>query len=253
MQKDPFWRVVEIMQTLRGEKGCPWDKKQTHRSLKPYLIEETYEVLEAIDESDPNKLKEELGDLLLQVIFHAQIAKEEKRFEISDVLKTLAEKLIRRHPHVFGDEKAATAQDVIKKWEAIKEKEKPSTLSGVPKSLPALIQARRLQEKASRVGFDWQKIAPVWEKVYEELNELKEACEKKDKNRICQELGDTLFALVNLSRFLEVDAEECLRLCNFRFKERFEYIEQKLKEKGLKPSDVELDTLDKYWEESKRI
>jgi len=183
--KDPFWRVVGIMETLRGEGGCPWDREQTAESLKPYLIEETYEVIEAIETGDPESLEEELGDLLLQVIFHAILAREKGEFDIFSVLENLAEKLIRRHPHVFGDVKdVQNSEDVVKHWEAIKggEKNHSSVLSGVPRALPALLQARRIQEKAKRVGFDWSNVAPVWEKVKEEWGEFEEACEKGDKS-----------------------------------------------------------------------
>lgn len=254
-KEDSFWRVVKIMERLRGKEGCPWDREQTHHSLKPYLIEEAYEVLEAIEQDDPAKLREELGDLLLQVVFHAEIAQEDGEFDISDVLEGLAEKLVRRHPHVFGETRVETPQQVIEKWEAIKGQErdgKRSALSGIPESLPALFQARRLQEKASRVGFDWQEIAPVWEKVSEEWEELRQACVRGDKDGIAREFGDILFALVNLSRFLGIDAEEALKSCNKRFRERFQYIEERLRKDGLEPSKVDLETMDRYWEESKR-
>jgi len=254
-EMDPFWRVVKIMEILRGEGGCPWDREQTRESLKPYLIEEAYEVLEAIDEQDPEKLKEELGDLLLQVVFHAQIAKEKGEFDISQVLQTLAEKLIRRHPHVFGEAKVENAQEVLENWEAIKEREEGHsfTLEGVPSSLPALLQARRIQDKASRVGFDWSQIESVWEKVAEEWGELKDACAKGDRDAMRRELGDLLFGIVNLSRFLGIDAEDALRQCNKRFINRFSYVEKRLREQGLTPQEADLETMDRYWEEAKRL
>jgi len=254
--KDPFWRVVGIMETLRGEGGCPWDREQTAESLKPYLIEETYEVIEAIETGDPESLEEELGDLLLQVIFHAILAREKGEFDISSVLENLAEKLMGRHPHVFGDVKdVQNSEDVVKHWEAIKggEKNHSSVLSGVPRALPALLQARRIQEKAKRVGFDWSNVAPVWEKVKEEWGEFEEACEKGDKSGMTREFGDLLFALVNLSRFLGIDAEDALRQCNFRFIDRFSHMERSLKEKGVDLDKVGLDVMDKYWEEAKKL
>ncbi len=254
-EKDPFWKVVEIMDILRGEGGCPWDREQTRESLKPYLIEEAYEVLEAIDQGDPEKLKEELGDLLLQVVFHAQIARERGEFDISQVLEDLAEKLIRRHPHVFGEKRVKDAREVLENWEVIKGKEKnhASALSGVPPHLPALLQAMRIQEKASRVGFDWSKVEDVWDKVEEEWREFKEACRKGNKEAMAWELGDLLFALVNLARFLGLDPEDSLRQCNKRFTERFCHIEKSLMDRGLTFQDVDLETMDSLWEEAKEM
>jgi len=254
-ERDPFWRVVKIMEILRGEGGCPWDREQTRESLKPYLIEEAYEVLEAIDEKDPEKLKEELGDLLLQIIFHAQMAKEKGEFDVSQVLQTLAEKLIRRHPHVFGEAMVENAQEVLENWEVIKEQEEghSSTLGGVPSSLPALLQARRIQDKASRVGFDWSQVEPVWDKVAEEWGEFKDACAQGDRDAMFRELGDLLFAIVNLSRFLGMDAEDALKQCNKRFINRFSYVEKRLREQGQTPQETDLETMDRYWEEAKRL
>ncbi len=252
-EKDPFWRVVEIMSVLRGEGGCPWDREQTRDSLKPYLIEEAYEVVDAIDDGDPDKLKEELGDLLLQIVFHAQIAKEGGEFDITHVLEVLAQKLIRRHPHVFGEVTVRDAQEVLENWEAIKGREENhrSALSGVPPYLPALLQAMRIQEKAARVGFDWSRVEPVWEKVEEEFREFKEACRKGDKEGMAWEMGDLLFALVNLARFLGVDPEDALRQCNKRFIKRFSYVEERLRQEGRLPQDADLETMDRYWEEAK--
>jgi len=252
-EKDPFWKVVEIMAILRGEGGCPWDREQTRESLKPYLIEETYEVLEAIDQGDPEKLKEELGDLLLQVVFHAQMAREQGEFDISQVLEGLAEKLIRRHPHVFGQTQVKDSQEVLENWEVIKGKEKnhQSALSGVPPHLPALLQAMRIQEKAARVGFDWSEVKEVWEKVDEEWKEFKDACQRGDREAMAWELGDLFFALVNLARFLGLDPEDALRQCNRRFMERFSHIENRLKEKGLSFQSVNLEIMDAFWEEAK--
>ncbi len=254
-ERDSFWRVVKIMEILRGEGGCPWDREQTRESLKPYLIEEAYEVLEAIDEKDPEKLKEELGDLLLQIIFHAQMAKEKGEFDVSQVLQTLAEKLIRRHPHVFGEAMVKNAQEVLENWEVIKEHEEghSSALGGVPSSLPALLQARRIQDKASRVGFDWSQVEPVWDKVAEEWGEFKDACAQGDRDAMFRELGDLLFAIVNLSRFLGMDAEDALKQCNKRFINRFSYVEKRLREQGQTPKETGLETMDRYWEEAKRL
>ncbi len=248
-----FDRLVEIMARLRKE--CPWDRKQTRESLRPYLIEEAYEVLEAIDENDPEKLKEELGDLLLQVVFHAEIAREKGEFDINDVIDFLCNKLIYRHPHVFGDVKVKDAEEVLENWEKLKKKEKnhkDSVLSGVPRELPALLQAFRLQEKASKVGFDWDNVDGVIDKMKEELSELIEAVNSGDREKIEHEMGDLLFAVANLGRFVGVDPENALRKCNARFKERFQYIEKKLSEEGKSPSDVSLEYMDKLWEEAKK-
>ncbi|MGB9807368.1 MAG: nucleoside triphosphate pyrophosphohydrolase [Thermosulfidibacteraceae bacterium] len=252
MEKHPFDRLVWIMKELRAK--CPWDRVQTWDSLKPYIIEEAYEVVSAIEERNVQKLKEELGDLLLQVVFQSEIASESKEFDIYGVIEFLCEKLIRRHPHVFGDLNVEDKEEVLENWEKIKSSEKKSReslLDGVPDSLPALLSAYRLQEKASRVGFDWGDITSVWKKVEEELGELKEAVEKGSRDNIEAELGDLLFAIANLARFLDVDPESALRMCNRRFKERFKYIEESLREKGLKWGDVNLEYLDKLWEEAK--
>lgn len=203
---------------------------------------------------EPEKLKEELGDLLLQIVFHAQIARERGEFDISQVLEDLANKLIRRHPHVFGETRVKDSQEVLEKWEAIKGREKnhSSALSGVPSFLPALLQALRVQEKAARVGFDWSRIEEVWGKVEEEWGEFKEACKRGEREAMAWELGDLLFALVNLARFLGLDPEDALRQCNKRFMERFNHIEERLRAQGLSPHQVDLETLDRYWEEAKK-
>ncbi len=251
-KEHPFDRLVDIMHQLRQK--CPWDRKQTRESLKPYLIEEAYEVLDAIESNDPEKLKEELGDLMLQAVFHAEIAKEKGEFDIYDVILFLCNKLIYRHPHVFGDLKVKDAEEVLKNWEKLKQREKNhkgSVLDGVPEQLPALIQAYRLQEKASKVGFDWEDVEGVKAKVEEEWKELLEAMAKKDKTGIEEELGDLLFAIANLARFLGIDPESALRGCNRRFKERFKFIEARLREEGKKPEEVDLSYLDRLWEEAK--
>lgn len=251
-----FNNLLKIMSMLRGKKGCPWDKEQTTVSLKPFLIEEAYEVIEAIDEKSPEKLKEELGDLLLQVIFHAQIAKERKEFDMEGILETLEEKLIRRHPHVFGDVSYEDAKEVLVQWEKIKKEEKAnskreSMLDSVPKELPALLRAHRLQDKAARVGFDWKHINDVFAKVEEEIREFKGAIEEKKPEEIEDELGDIFFALVNVARFLEINPEDALRKTISKFISRFRYIEEKAKEQGRELSDMTLEEMDKFWEEAK--
>ena len=252
-----FVGLVEIMARLRGEGGCPWDREQTPETIKPYLIEETYEVLEAIDEQDPEKLKEELGDLMLQVVFHARMAEETGAFAIGDVLAAINDKLVRRHPHVFGDRKAETAQEVLFNWEQIKqterrrEKGQASLLDGVPREMPALLRAHRLQEKASRVGFDWKEAQEVIRKVEEELAELRAAMEGQAEDRVEAELGDLLFALVNLSRFLSVNPEEALRKTIARFIARFRYIEEELARRGRSLRQATLEEMDALWAEAK--
>ena len=252
--KYKFDDLVSIMAKLRKE--CPWDREQTRETLRPYLIEETYEVLEAIDGRDPEKLKEELGDLLLQMVFHAEIAKEAGEFDIYEVIDFLCNKLIYRHPHVFGDVKVKSSEEVLKNWEKLKSKEKnhsDSVLSGVPRNLPALLKAFRLQEKASKVGFDWGSVEGVLGKIKEELKELETAIKEGDKEKIEHEMGDLLFAIANLGRFVRVDPENALRKCNERFKKRFQYIEVRLKEEGKGLEEVDLDYMDKLWEEAKKV
>ncbi len=252
-----FEELVEIMARLRGENGCPWDREQTSESIKPYLIEETYEVLEAIDEQDPEKLREELGDLILQIVFHARMAEEVRAFTIAEVLAGINDKLIRRHPHVFGDVKADTAQEVLFNWEQIKKQErqnakgKASILDGVPRELPALLRAHRLQEKASRVGFDWKEAREVFQKVEEELAELRAAIQEERSDRMEAELGDLLFSLVNLSRFLAVNPEEALRKTIARFIARFRYIEEELAGRGKSLRHATLQEMDALWAEAK--
>ncbi|MBI4596614.1 MAG: nucleoside triphosphate pyrophosphohydrolase [Candidatus Tectomicrobia bacterium] len=255
----PFQRVVFIMETLRGENGCPWDKEQTRESLKSYLIEEAYEVMEALEDQDPEELKKELGDLLFQILFHAQIAKEKGEFDIWEVLSAISEKMIRRHPHVFGDDKAETAAQVLVNWERIKKKEgkgngmeRKSVLDGVPTALPALLRAYRLQDKASRVGFDWQNIAEVMAKVDEEMKEFKEAYSENDREKIEMELGDLLFSLVNVSRFLHVNPEGALGQTIKRFMKRFQYIEQTFEKQGKSMEKSTLEEMDVLWNEAKK-
>ncbi|WP_029552122.1 nucleoside triphosphate pyrophosphohydrolase [Thermocrinis jamiesonii] len=244
----PFEELLKIMQTLREK--CPWDSKQTHESLKKYMIEEAYELLDAIDSKDDHRLKEELGDVLLQVVFHSQIAKERGAFDVWDVIETLNEKLIKRHPHVFGNE---SAQEVLSKWEENKVKERESVLDGVPKSLPALMRSQKLQDRASLVGFDFESIEQVFEKIEEEFRELKDAIKEGSKKAIKHELGDVLTAVVELARFLKVDAEECLQEANNRFERRFRYLEKRAKELGKDLKSMTLQEMDLLWMESKRF
>ena len=245
-----FEDLKEIMKELRQK--CPWDRKQTHDSLKKYLIEETYEVIDAIEKRNWNELKEELGDLLLQPIFHARLAEEEGHFNIDDVVDHLCKKLIKRHPHVFGEEEAKTAEEVLKNWEKRKLAERKSVLEGVPKHLPALMRAEKLQKKAAKVGFDWRNIEEVKAKVLEEWKEFWEALERGNREEIEHEFGDLLFALVNLARFLNIDPEEALQKANERFVKRFSYIEKKVKESGKPWEDFTLEELDRFWEEAKK-
>lgn len=254
-QNFTFERLLEIMQKLRAPGGCPWDAEQTHESLTRYLLEETYEVIEAIDEKSPQHLKEELGDLLLQPIFHSAIAEESGEFTIYDVINTLCEKLIRRHPHVFGDLVISDSNQQIENWENIKRLEKgderPSALSGVPEHLPALLKAHKISEKASRVGFDWEHADQVFAKVMEELHEFEEAWAGGDPERMEDELGDLLFAISNMGRFLNVNPEEALRKTISRFQKRFSFVEMELLRQGVPMQTATLEKLDKLWEDAK--
>lgn len=246
-----FDELVEIMAKLRSEAGCPWDRKQTHETLKPYLIEESHEVLEAIDKKDPAHLSEELGDLFLQVLFHAQIAKEKGDFSIEDVLKGLADKLTQRHPHVFGGEKAESAEEVLKNWEKNKLKEKKgkrlSYLEGVPPSLPALMRAQKIQKKASRAGFDWESREGVILKFEEEWKEFEEALTHNAPEAVEEELGDLFFTLVNLARFVKADSEQVLRSATEKFILRFQAMENELRKEGKALDTLSPAELDALW------
>ncbi len=255
---EEFARLVALMARLRSPGGCPWDRAQSRDDLKPYLVEETYEVLDAIDSRDPAKLREELGDLLLQVVFHARIAEEEGAFTIEDVARAINEKLVRRHPHVFGDAEASTPGEVLQNWEAIKMEEKrengredPSALDGVPRALPALLKAYRLGQKAARVGFDWEERRQVEAKVEEEWRELREAVAQGKKEEVREEMGDFLFALTNLCRFLEVDPEDALQGANAKFIRRFRALERTAKEEGREIHGMTLQEMDALWERVK--
>lgn len=251
-----FDKLVELVDKLRDPGGCPWDREQTADSLKPFVIEEAYEVVEAIDNPDRNKLKEELGDLLYQTLFLARIAKEEHQFDIYEVLRYAYEKMIKRHPHVFGTEDLKTAGEVLQNWEKIKQQEKglpqKSIFEGLPKHLPALMKAHRVQDRVSRVGFDWEHINPALEKVEEELAEFKATIAHEQTDRAQEELGDLFFALVNVARFMKADPEQTLNRTVNKFIERFAYIEKKVAESGKGFEGYTLDQLDALWEEAKR-
>ncbi|MBF0538091.1 MAG: nucleoside triphosphate pyrophosphohydrolase [Nitrospirae bacterium] len=247
-----FDALVNIMATLRSEQGCPWDKEQTHRSIVPYLMEEVYEIIEAIDEGNPSKLKEELGDVLFQLVFFAQISSEMGHFSIYDVVEVICKKMIFRHPHVFGDATFETSDEVLRQWQQRKREEgRDSLLSGVPVSAPSLLRAYRIQQRASRVGFDWQKADEVFDKFAEELGEFKKALSDKDTDAVEDELGDLLFTLVNLSRFVKVNPENALRRTINKFQRRFEHIEETARQQGIDLSDMNLDQMDRLWNEAK--
>lgn len=254
--KSEFDKLLSVMKELRGPEGCPWDKKQDFYSLKPYIIEEAYEVVEALEEKDMKSLKEELGDLLLQIVFQAQIGKENNVFDINDVIEGIRKKLIRRHPHVFGNKRIESVNQVKKTWEEIKSKERSnnkeeSLLDNISKVQPSLNQAYEVQKKAAGVGFDWDQIEDVLLKIEEEVNELKEAVNQESRDRIEDELGDLLFAVVNLSRFKKINPEIALLRTINKFKERFRYIERSLKEESKDINKVSLEELDRYWNQAK--
>jgi len=255
-QDKAFRKLVELMAALRGPEGCPWDRKQTPGSLKPFLVEECYEVIDALDEGDPDKIKEELGDLLFQIIFHARITEEAGQFSMQDVITAIHEKMTRRHPHVFGDEKLSTDKEVLANWEEIKKKEKGredrrSILEGVPKELPSLLRAHRLQERAARVGFDWNHLNEALPKLDEEIAEFKESLREEDAGKIEEELGDLFFTLVNISRFLGVNPDEALRKTISKFIHRFRYIEEHAENSGRSLNDMSLDEMERLWQEAK--
>lgn len=252
MDKINIEKLFEIVQKLRVE--CPWDKKQTFHSLKAQTIEEVYEIVEAIDNNDFEDVKKELGDLLLHISFYAILGEEEKLFTINEVIDSICEKLIRRHPHVFGEKKLDNDEAVKQNWELTKMQEgRNSILEGVPQSLPGLQRAERLQDKASKVGFDWEKKEDVWAKVLEEINELKSIENKGNIKEIENEMGDILFSLVNYCRFLGINPENALRSTNDKFIKRFCYVEDKFKSLNKKIEDSTLEEMDLYWNESKKI
>lgn len=260
-----FEKLVEIMATLRGPDGCPWDKQQDRNTLKPMLVEETYEVLEAIDLKDTDGLTEELGDLLLHIVFQAHIGKEDGSFTIDTVLDRICEKLVRRHPHVFGTGTADSPEEVIRNWEAIKAEEKAeklknrtpeqrSLLEGIPTKLPAIHEAHQISSRAARVGFDWPGIEDVFDKLQEETRELREAmtgAEETRQSRLEDEIGDILFVIVNLARFLKIDSESALKRANRKFKSRFQHMEARLATAGRKIEETSLAEMESLWQEAK--
>jgi MazG family protein len=259
-----FEALLALIARLRAPGGCPWDREQTHASLKPMTLEEAYEVLQAIDEGDDHELAGELGDLLLQVVFHAQIAAETGRFDVGTVIGHVSDKMIRRHPHVFAGERADTAEEVLRNWEALKKAERaaqgkdtaaPSLLDSVPSRLPAVMEAFQMTTKAGRVGFDWPDAASVMAKLDEELGELREACQgeaAERQKRIADEMGDVLFAAVNVARHLGLDPESTLKAANRKFRYRFRHVERRLAESGRDPAAASLEEMETYWNEAKR-
>ena len=249
-------KLIKITDTLMGEDGCPWDKVQTRESLKPYLVEETYEVLDALDANDPEKIKDELGDLLYQILFHSKISSLKGEFNFRDVIDNLSEKMVRRHPHVFQEGELNTPDQVVKQWEEIKRNEKnqanqKSILDNIPKNLPSLLRAQKLQKKAAKEGFDWDQISDVFDKLDEEIVEFKEAVLKKKSADIQNEIGDIIFVITNIAKCYKIDAEEALRSTNNKFIKRFQYIEQKIKAKGKTLKDSPLEEMERYWQEAK--
>ena len=247
--------LIAIMSALRGENGCPWDKEQTRESLKPFIVEEAYEVLEAIDERKPEAIREELGDLLFQIVFQCQIAKEREEFDMSDVIDKIGKKMVARHPHVFGDADYKTSAEVLVHWEEQKKREgkqRESVLDGIPKELPSLLRAHRLQDRASRVGFDWERVEDVLPKLDEELNEFRDALKRQRTDEIEDELGDIFFVLVNISRFVGINPEDALRKTISKFISRFRYIEMAAADRGKTLSDMTLSEMDALWDEAKK-
>ncbi len=255
-----FDRLVSIVKRLRAPGGCPWDREQTNKSILTCLLDEAYEFFEAVDENDPDKMREELGDLLLQVVLHAQIASESESgsgaFDIDDVARDIGDKLIRRHPHVFGDASADSSAEVIRNWERIKKSEygeerRKYMTDDIPEALPALFRAEKTQRRVSQVGFDWSETAPVLDKVEEEFGEFREALQSGDAADAEEELGDILFALVNVGRHAKISAENALRMATRKFERRFRYVEDRFRELGKDMKAATLEEMDAYWEESK--
>jgi MazG family protein len=261
---DQFEALVSLQGRLRAPGGCPWDRRQTHETLRTYLLEEAYEVLEAIDKADPRELSEELGDLLLQVLFHAELAREAGRFDISSVIRSIHDKLVRRHPHVFGDVKADTPEQVVQNWELLKAEERrgrskaaakdqisPSALDGIPRTLPALLEALQLTRRAARVGFDWQNVEGIFDKLDEEVTELRAALREGGASRAEEEVGDLLFVIVNLARHLKIDPEVALTHANRKFKARFQDMETAARNEALRLGDMSQEELEALWEAAK--
>jgi len=253
-----FDDLIATMARLRGEQGCLWDKEQTHITLKSFLLEETYELLDAIEQGSHKELVEELGDVLLQIIFHCQIASEEGQFTVAEVISRLIEKMERRHPHVFSDHRLPDSDAVLKHWTKAKAEENnsensASALGNIPRAMPALARAQTVTKRASLLGFDWTDVEPVWEKVEEELAELKTAVTSGDKGRTSEEMGDVLLSLVNLCRFIDIKAEDALTHTVDRFLKRFAHIERRIREKEKTLAESSLDEMDALWEEAKKI
>lgn len=256
MAKYDLSDLLEIMKTLRGDNGCPWDKAQTHETLKSCLLEETYEVIDAIDQKDSESLLEELGDLLLQVVFHSRLAEEKGDFDMEDVIDGISRKMIRRHPHIFSDIEIDGEKDVLRNWETIKNEEKSiktqtESMKKVPKVMPALMRAFKVQQKAARVGFDWDDAKGAMDKLYEEVDELKEVYKGENRDKIIEELGDVLFAAVNVARFTKVDPELALQDATEKFVSRFDYIERSVIKLDKNLQEMTLNDLNRLWEECK--
>jgi len=255
MAKRTFEELVQLMTTLRGPGGCPWDRKQTLPDLKPFVIEEAYEVVDAIDRDDRASLAEELGDMLLEAVFIAEITREEGTFDIYDAITAIHDKLVRRHPHVFAGAQADDAEQVLVNWEKLKQDERKaenkSVLAGVPQSMPALLKASRLTEKAARVGFDWRRTEDVFDKVDEELGELRQAVANGDAANIHEEIGDLLFTIANIARKVNVNAEEALQSTNRKFMRRFESMEARVRERDQNLDQLELEEMDRLWDDAK--
>lgn len=255
-EKYTFQDLTELMEKLRSDDGCPWDREQTHESLKRYMVEETYEALEAIEDGDDASIKEELGDVLLQVVFHSQIAKEEDRFDSSDVIDGICRKIIERHTHVFGDDIAEDPEAVLKNWDKIKNKSKglnthTEKIKKIPKTYPALLRSLKIQEKAAKAGFDWDKVGGAIDKTMEEIEEFMVACREHDKKAMRSEMGDLFFSLVNVCRFLEIEPEITLNETSDKFIKRFAFIEDECRKADLVMEDMSLAELDAYWDKAK--
>lgn len=255
MSRRTFDDLVALMSTLRGPQGCPWDRKQTLPDLKPYIIEEAYEVVDAIDRNDRDALREEVGDMLLEAVFVAQVAREEGSFDVFDSITAIHDKLVRRHPHVFGDAQSKDAEHALVNWEKLKSAERKAdnkgVLSGVPQTLPALLKASRLTEKAGRVGFDWRKTDDVFDKMDEEIGELREAVASGDPHHIHEELGDLLFTIANVARKVGVNPEEALQSTNRKFQNRFASMEASVHKSGRNIDELTLEEMDRLWDEAK--
>ncbi|MBN1624163.1 MAG: nucleoside triphosphate pyrophosphohydrolase [Clostridia bacterium] len=255
-EKYTFDDLQKIMAKLRGPEGCPWDREQTHESLKRHMLEETYEALEAIEAADDEMMKEELGDVLLQIVFHGCIAEEDGRFDTSDIVDAISRKLIERHTHVFGEDIAKDSKAVLKNWDRIKNKSKglkshTEKINAIPKTYPALLRSLKIQEKAAKAGFDWNEVDGAIEKTMEEINEFMEACQNKDKQTIKNEMGDLLFSLVNVCRFMDIEPEITLQETSDRFSRRFAYVEESVHKIGKVMEDMSLAELDELWDKAK--